>query len=160
MKLSQRIAVNGTDSCLEARHQRCNSGINMGPTLFKISANGLYDCICCILSKFPQDINLGGVADAAESSSTIQRDIRLEKWTDRNLTKLNKRKYKVLWLKRNNSIHQNILGTDQLENNMTEDLQILLCNMNQLHVFVVKKPKDTFGCSERSVARRWSDVIL
>lgn len=34
----------------------------MGPTLFKIFANGLYDCIC----KFPQDTNLGGVVDAAE----------------------------------------------------------------------------------------------
>lgn len=32
--------------------------------------------------------------------------------------------------------------------------------MSQLHGFVVKKPKDTFGCSGRNVANRWSDVIL
>lgn len=47
-----------------------------------------------------------------QSSATIQREIsRLEKWADRNIMKLNKGKYKVLRLKRNNSIHQYILGT-------------------------------------------------
>lgn len=65
-----------------------------------------------ILSKFAQDTNVGGVVDAAESTATIQREIsRLEKWADRNIMKLNKGKYKVLGLKRNNSIHQYILGT-------------------------------------------------
>lgn len=65
-----------------------------------------------ILSKFAQDTNVGGVVDAAESTATIQREIsRLEKWADRNIMKLNKGKYKVLRLKRNNSIHQYILGT-------------------------------------------------
>ena len=70
------------------------------------------------------------MTDTPEGCAAIQRDlIRLEKWADRNLSKFNKGKCKVLHLGRNNSMHLEMLGAAQLESSFAEkDLRVLVDN--------------------------------
>ncbi|PKU38186.1 rna-directed dna polymerase from mobile element jockey-like [Limosa lapponica baueri] len=75
----------------------------------------------CTLCKFADDMKLGGVTDRPEGCAAIQRDLnRLEKWADRNLTKFNKGKCKVLPLGRSKPWRQYMLRTTQLEKSLAE----------------------------------------
>ena len=75
----------------------------MRPIMSNIFINDLDNGTECTLSRFADGTKLGGVADTAGVCAAIQRDCdRLEKWADRNLTKFNKVKCKVLRLSRNN----------------------------------------------------------
>lgn len=75
----------------------------------------------CTLSNFADDTKLGGMAGTSEGHAAIQRDLnRVEKWAVRNLTKLNNKNRKVLYLGRNNPLHQYMLGTTQLESSLLE----------------------------------------
>ncbi|XP_074412593.1 uncharacterized protein LOC141731357 [Zonotrichia albicollis] len=50
---------------------------------------------------------MGGVTETPKGCAAIQRDIgKLEKWANRNVMKFNKEKYEVLYLGRNNPLHQ------------------------------------------------------
>jgi len=61
------------------------------------------------------------VADTLESHAAIQRDLnRVSKWDDRKLVKLRKGNHQVLHLGRNNLMHQDRLGADQLPNSFAE----------------------------------------
>lgn len=59
----------------------------------------------------------------------------MDKWIDRNLMKYNKGKCQVLYLRRNNPIHQYMLGDSQMESSFAEkDLGVLMdtkMNMRQ-----------------------------
>lgn len=62
------------------------------------------------------------VIDAPEGYVAIQRDVdRLEKWVDRNFLKFNEGKAQAVHLRMNNSIHQYMLGGNQLESSLAEE---------------------------------------
>jgi len=105
------------------------------------------------------------VAGTPEGCAAIQRDLdRLESWAQRNLTKFNKGKCRVLHLGRNNTIHQYRLGADLLESSSVErdlgDLMDDLFTMSQQCALVAKKANGILGCIKKSVASRSREVLL
>ena len=65
------------------------------------------------------------MADAPEDCAAIQRDVNgLEKWADRNLMKFNQGKCQVLYLGRNNPIHQYMPLTDWLGSSFAEKEEV------------------------------------
>ncbi|KAK4822538.1 hypothetical protein QYF61_015544 [Mycteria americana] len=74
----------------------------------------------------------------------------LEKWADRNLIKFNKGECHVLHPRRSNSMHQYMLGAEQLESTIAEkNLQILVNKLNTDHQYADYDPP-----SEGQVVRR------
>ncbi|GAB0184903.1 hypothetical protein GRJ2_000955600 [Grus japonensis] len=92
-----------------------------GAILFNVFISDLDDGTQCTLNKF---------ADTPNGRAAIQRNIdKLSKWTDRNLIKFSKGKYKVLHLGKNNPMRQDRLWVDWLESNFTKkDLGFLVDN--------------------------------
>ena len=105
----------------------------------------------CTLSKFVDDTKLRGMADTPEGCAAIQQDLdRLESWAEVNLMRFNKSKYIVLYLRRNNRMHQNRSGADLLEKSTAEKDQGVLVNirlaMNQQCALVDKKASGISEC--------------
>ncbi|PKU32865.1 rna-directed dna polymerase from mobile element jockey-like [Limosa lapponica baueri] len=71
------------------------------------------------LTQKHDDTRLGG-ATPLICQSVVLPSRGLEKWADRKLMRINKRKCKVLHLVRNNPMHQYTLGTTQLESSFAE----------------------------------------
>ena len=133
--------------------------------LFKNFTSNLDEGIERSLSKFADDIKLGGVADTPEGCATIQQGLdRLESWAERNLMRFKKGKHRVLHLGRNNHMHQYVLGADLLKRSLVEkDLGILGGNMltvSQQCALVAKKTTVILGCINKSMASRSREVIL
>lgn len=75
--------------------------------MFNSFINDLDDGTEHTLSKFANNMKLGGEIDAPDGCAAIRRDfVRLVKWASRNLIKFNKGRCKVLYLGKNNSRHQ------------------------------------------------------
>ncbi|GAB0176550.1 mitochondrial enolase superfamily member 1 [Grus japonensis] len=75
--------------------------------LLKFFINDLDSGTECSLSMLADDTKLGGAVDRPGGCAAIQKDLnRYKKWADRNLMKFNKGKYQVLYLSRNNLMHQ------------------------------------------------------
>lgn len=63
------------------------------------------------LSKFSDDTKPERAANTPENSAAIQHKLsRLKKWSDRDLMKFNKGKYKAMNLGRRNHMQQRMLG--------------------------------------------------
>jgi len=104
---------------MKSNRRPVTSGVPQGSILSAIVLNNfindLHDGTDCTLNNFADDTKLGEVADTPEGRASIQNDLdRLEKWADRDLTKFNKGKCKVLHLGRNNLRHLYILGAAEL----------------------------------------------
>lgn len=98
----------------------------------------------CGFSKFADDIKLGGVAGTSQGLAAIQTDgDRLEKWSDRSPMKFSKERCKVLHLRKNSPMHQDVMRASQPGRSLAEkDLGVLVdskLNMIQLCVYLSSK---------------------
>ena len=124
--------------------------------LFSISIDDLGEGIESTLSKVADDTKLGGLADTPEGCATIQQDLnRLESWAGRSLMSFNKSNCRVLFLWRNNHMHQYKLGDDLLGRSSTEKYQgVLIVNrlpMSQ-QCALMAKANGILGCIKK---RTW-----
>ncbi|KAK4829413.1 hypothetical protein QYF61_003977 [Mycteria americana] len=160
---AHRAVISGTKSSWRPGTSGVPQGSILCLILFNIFPKDLNDGTECTLSKFADDTKIGGVADTPrEGCAAIQRDLdRLENWADRNLTKFNKGKCKVLHLGRNSLMYQHRLGANHLESSFAEKaLGVLVdtkLNMSQ-QCALAAKANSILGYIRRSVANRWREI--
>jgi len=161
---TQRVAISGAESSWRPVTSGIPQRLVLVPVLFNLFFNDLNERTECTLSKFAGDTKLGGVVDTPEGCAAIPRDLdRLESWAERNLTKFSKNKCRVLYLGRNNSMHQYRLGVDLLECSSVErDPGVLVDNltMSQQCALVVKKANGILGNIKKIVFSRSREVLL
>ncbi|KAK4829000.1 LOW QUALITY PROTEIN: hypothetical protein QYF61_001756 [Mycteria americana] len=93
--LIEKLLIHRLDEqTLEAGDQQYQGSL-LGAVLFSIFINDLDDGAERTLSKFTQDVKLGGVADTPKAHAAIDR---LEKWADRNLMVFSKENCEILHL--------------------------------------------------------------
>lgn len=117
---------------------RILQGLILGLALFNLFINNLDDGEQCTLRKFTDNTKLGGVANSPKSHTVIQHN--LDRLSDENL-KVQQGKLEVLHLGKNNSRHQYMLWSTQLQSHFSaKDLGSLVgTNSVESACFATKK---------------------
>ncbi|CAM4598918.1 unnamed protein product [Lepidochelys kempii] len=162
---TQWVVINGLMSSWQPVSSGVPQGLVLGPVLFNIFINDLDDGMNCSLSKFANDIKLGGEVDKLKGRNRVQSDLdKLEDWAKRNLMRFNKDKCRVLHLGRKNPMYCYRLGTDWLSSRSAEkDVGITVdekMDTSQPCALVAKKANSILGCISRSIASRSREVII
>ncbi|KAK4832396.1 LOW QUALITY PROTEIN: hypothetical protein QYF61_022251 [Mycteria americana] len=145
---AQRVVTSDTKSSWRLVTGGLSQGSILDPILFNMVINGLHDRAECTFGKFADDTKRGGAADTPKCCAATQRSLNgLEKCAIRNVMKFSKGKCKVLYLRRNNLMHQYMLGAD------------LKLKVSQHCPLVAKKATSILGCIRRSPESR-SRVLM
>jgi len=114
---------------------------------------------------FSGDTKLSGVVHMPEGQDAIQRDLnKLKKWACVNLMRFNKAKCKILHLCQGNPCYQYGLGDEGIESSPAKkDLGVLVgekLDMTPQCILLTQKANRILGCTKRSAASRYREVIL